>query len=716
MAPDHVRRSHAPPVGMIPVPGGPHGYDTIDGELVNDNYDEPFDKQEKDIFRHLLCPSDIYTEEGVYWGDLPFWKRLSFNTKVENKEARRELGVIWQMFKEDPLSPIAWYFRNAVLPGAGMLLEGYVLFSVGNVKSLFQDQWPQCWNYSKWKTSYQKEHPGQEVPGPVCNKTWLAAVDYLEICGIICGQIGVGFIGDALGRRWGLIQDAVIMFVGLVMLTAMWGKDLNGWIICYSWSLFFYSIGVGGEYPMTATSGMERAGTLSRYEQEQDRLHRGRRVVSAFLMQGWGQFFNQVILILCILIFHHGSGLSPFSKVSVQWTFRVSFAIPAVGTLLLVYLRSYKMPNISKALDKAKKEEHVTGYDIASFKLILQHYGFRLFATSIVWFFNDVFFYGNKLFQSDFISAIIGDGNSEFKVMLGWLYNLINIGVSLAGYYLASFLVDTRLYGRNWMMQIGFAAMFILFLVPGFDYCYFEGGDGKSTCKDLYGGKYADGVPKSHTKGFQAMYFLSSFFNQFGPNCVTFLVAAEVYPTQVRATAHGLSAGIGKLGALMASILYNYIGTTKKFHFIPWWGLAGMVVTFMFMPDTTGLDLREQDRRFKYISEGRESEYHGTAIHWTHLSWYERFRGMHKNYNADADFKQKVDEMREDWENRQRQKFNDEADIDDHKSQFTPSVNNFFIRTSPMMAAEKHDYNSSSPSDSQNGDLHLPEAAQAEKN
>jgi len=26
------------------------------------------------------------------------------------------------------------------------------------------------------------------------------------------------------------------------------------------------------------------------------------------------------------------------------------------------------------------------------------------------------------------------------------------------------------------------------------------------------------------------MYYLSSFFNQFGPNCITFLVAAEVYP------------------------------------------------------------------------------------------------------------------------------------------------------------------------------------------
>jgi hypothetical protein len=37
----------------------------------------------------------------------------------------------------------------------------------------------------------------------------------------------------------------------------------------------------------------------------------------------------------------------------------------------------------------------------------------------------------------------------------------------------------------------------------------------------------------------QALYFLSSYFNQFGPNCTTWLVAAEVFPTDVRTTFQG---------------------------------------------------------------------------------------------------------------------------------------------------------------------------------
>jgi hypothetical protein len=46
------------------------------------------------------------------------------------------------------------------------------------------------------------------------------------------GQVVVGFEGDWVGRRFGLVQDALVMFLGLIMLTASWGTSLNGWVIC----------------------------------------------------------------------------------------------------------------------------------------------------------------------------------------------------------------------------------------------------------------------------------------------------------------------------------------------------------------------------------------------------------------------------------------------------------------------------------------------------
>lgn len=39
------------------------------------------------------------------------------------------------------------------------------------------------------------------------------------------------------------------------------------------------------------------------------------------------------------------------------------------------------------------------------------------------------------------------------------------------------------------------------------------------------------------------------FWNQFGPNCTTWLVAAESFPTDVRATFQGISAASGKVGS-----------------------------------------------------------------------------------------------------------------------------------------------------------------------
>lgn len=85
-------------------------------------------------------------------------------------------------------------------------------------------------------------------------------------------------------------------------------------------------------------------------------------------------------------------------------------------------------------------------------------------------------------------------------------------------------------------------------------------------------------------------------FNYIGtaPNstqCADFIClcgAAEVYPTSVRATAHGLSAATGKIGALLPTVIFNYIGNSTKFWVVCWAGLLGFLVTALFVPDLTG--------------------------------------------------------------------------------------------------------------------------------
>lgn len=79
---------------------------------------------EKEIFDHLLLPNDIYDEHGTYWADMGIFQRLKFVNKVDSAEAKKELTTIGHMIKRDPLSPVSYYAKNMVLPGAGLLLEG----------------------------------------------------------------------------------------------------------------------------------------------------------------------------------------------------------------------------------------------------------------------------------------------------------------------------------------------------------------------------------------------------------------------------------------------------------------------------------------------------------------------------------------------------------------------------------------------------------------
>jgi hypothetical protein len=83
-------------------------------------------ENEQGVFSSLLLPDDIYDGNGTYWADLPMAKRIKFVSSVDAAEVREETASLWAMFKKDPLSPVSWYMRNMVVPGAGLLLEGCV--------------------------------------------------------------------------------------------------------------------------------------------------------------------------------------------------------------------------------------------------------------------------------------------------------------------------------------------------------------------------------------------------------------------------------------------------------------------------------------------------------------------------------------------------------------------------------------------------------------
>lgn len=104
-------------------PAAPHGPDMTGTH----NPIHEMTPNERQIFNYLIRPDDCYNENGIYWADLPLGKQVKFVSSYDAKETKREASNVWTMFKADPLSPVAYYFRNMVLPGAGLGLEGSVM-------------------------------------------------------------------------------------------------------------------------------------------------------------------------------------------------------------------------------------------------------------------------------------------------------------------------------------------------------------------------------------------------------------------------------------------------------------------------------------------------------------------------------------------------------------------------------------------------------------
>jgi hypothetical protein len=250
-------------------------------------------------------------------------------------------------------------------------------------------------------------------------------------------------------------------------------------------------------------------------------------------------------------------------------------------------------------------------------RLAHKQYGSRMFGAGMAWLLWDITFYGNKLFQSTFLLAVVGEA-ATLTELTGAA--ALNATVALVGYYGAAVLIDLPprkwrfLGGRKSLQSIGLVLTGVLFFACG-----------------LLASKSSKGITV-------ALYLFSSFVGQLGPNCTTFLIPAEIVPTDQRTYCHGVCAASGKIGALIAAVVFHFVGSGNNrnnnngellFYLCGCAGVLGAVVTLVFVPETAGLDLLELDLQWKLLLGG-EGEgnicYDGPAVHDHHLSLYERYR------------------------------------------------------------------------------------------
>jgi len=109
---------------------------------------------------------------------------------------------------------------------------------------------------------------------------------------------------------------------------------------------------------------------------------------------------------------------------------------------------------------------------------------------------------------------------------------------AVPGYWVSVAFLD--IWGRKPIQFMGFIMLTILFIIIGFAF-------------------YA--LPPN---GLLALYVIAQFFFNFGPNMTTFIVPGECFPTRYRSTSHGISAASGKVGAIIAQVVFGPLKTIGK--------------------------------------------------------------------------------------------------------------------------------------------------------
>jgi len=129
--------------------------------------------------------------------------------------------------------------------------------------------------------------------------------------------------------------------------------------------------------------------------------------------------------------------------------------------------------------------------------------------------------------------------------------------------------------GRKSIQMFGFFMMALMFLIIGL-------------------------VPSvvKHAWPFLILYGISYFFTEFGPNMTTFIYPAELFPTDVRTTAHGISAGAGKMGAFAGAFLFpDFLAVThginRAMTIAGVVAVLGLLLTLAALPETKGKSLEQ---------------------------------------------------------------------------------------------------------------------------
>ncbi|MGH9128076.1 MAG: MFS transporter [Acidimicrobiales bacterium] len=400
-----------------------------------------------------------------------------------------------------------FHLRAAMTTGVGFFTDAYDLFVIGAVLTILKGQWH-------------------------LRPTGVALVGSAALLAAFFGAFVFGRIADVLGRRRVYGLEAAIMVVGAI--GSAFAPDLV-WLIVFR---FVIGVGIGGDYPVSAV-------LMSEYANRRDR---GKLVSLVFSMQALGLVVGPAVGIALVA-----------SHVPAALTWRLMLGLGAIPAAAVIVARR-RLPESPRFQAEVRGQATQAADELATFsggsirvtqnpaangrrapaaspakerlglgafvrdrRLML-----TLIGTAGTWFLFDYAYYGNSI-STPVILRMVAP-NASLLTTLEWTLGIFAIA-ALPGYVLAAFTLDR--IGHRRLQLIGFAVMGVAFLTIG-----------------VVPEVAAAAIP------FLAVYGISYFFAEFGPNTTTFVMASELFPVSLRTTGHGISAGIAKVGAFIGVFVF----------------------------------------------------------------------------------------------------------------------------------------------------------------
>nr|WP_321352967.1 MFS transporter [uncultured Methanoregula sp.] len=409
------------------------------------------------------------------------------------------------------------------------------------------------------------------------------AVGAASIVGAIFGALIGGRLCDRFGRKKIFLADLFIFILFAILSACAWNLES---LILFR---FLLGVGIGADYPICA----------SYVSEFMPKRIRGRMLIAAFSFQAVG-IFAAAAAGLLILALHPDES-------AWRWML-IAGSVPAIVILVLrrtvpesprwhIQRREWKLamgvvrylipdfklkekaePPVEKPVPEVLERKPAWHARIADYcELFSGQNRRKTLLITIPWFLMDFAFYGVGIFTPILIASMLGTHAVGMNFIAQDFYSTeltVLLDIFLVLGFILNILFIERM-GRIRLQLMGFVGM--------------------------AAGMFILAASQSGSTTIIALAFvgfgLFNLLQNWGPNATTFLLPAELFPTRLRATAHGFASAVAKVGAacgiIFVPLMQASMGVRDTVTIMGIICIIACVVTWLTRVDMTGRSLED---------------------------------------------------------------------------------------------------------------------------